>query len=107
MATKLSTERAREAWPHLVTRASVGGEPFTYKELSNEMELHWRAAQWFLDVIYNYCEQRGLPPLAALVVNQETRLPGAGCKNWGQTETDFLAARKKIYAHAWPSHAPF
>jgi len=107
MATKLSTDRAREAWPHLVTRAAASGEPFTYKQLSEKMKLHWRAAQWFLDVIYNYCNQQGLPPLAALVVNQATKLPGAGCTNWGQPESDFVATRKKIYAHPWPPRAPF
>lgn len=107
MTTKLSTERARDAWPYLVDRALANGKPFTYKELSQRMGLHWRAAQWFLDVIYVYCDKKGWPCLAALVVNQVTELPGPGCTNWGTTKDDFRVALQKIHAHPWPPQAPF
>jgi hypothetical protein len=107
MATKLSIGRARDAWPYLVARASAKGEPFTYKQLSEKMELHWRAAQWFLEVIQIYCDKNGLPPLQALVVNRGTKLPGAGYSHAGQTAKAFRADLQKIYAHPWPAQAPF
>jgi hypothetical protein len=107
MTTKLSTERARDAWPYLVERASANGDPFTYKQLSPLMGLHWRAAQCFLDVICVYCEKKGRPWLTALVVNQTTRLPGPGRTNWGKTKDDFRVALQKIHTHPWPPQAPF
>lgn len=72
--------RAKKAWPLLVKRAKGNPplSPYTYKEISEKLELHHRAASWFLSEIQEFCRENKLPPLQALVVNKKTRLPGHG-----------------------------
>jgi hypothetical protein len=99
--------RARRAWPHLARRASSKGSPYTYGQLSKQINLHWRAAQWFLGVIQTYCRQHKLPPLQALAVNQKTRVPGKGYVGGPRSLAAHQKTLKRVYAHAWPISAPF
>ena len=62
--------RAKKAWPLLVKRAQTTCVPFTYKEISNRIGLHHRAARWFLSEIQEFCHENKLAPLQALVVNK-------------------------------------
>ncbi len=75
---ELHTLRARKAWPILVRRVKSGNRPYTYRELTEKMCLHWRSASWFLGVIQRYCRAKRLPPLQAFAVNSITRIPGEG-----------------------------
>jgi len=92
--TELHVERARQAWPLLVDKAKSGGAPFTYREIGDAIDVHCRAAAWFLGVIQAHCLERNWPRLQALVVNKATRLPGAGyngSRNQGTFERDLAA----------------
>ncbi len=100
-------ERARTAWPHLVRRASGNLPPYTYKEISVEIGLHWRAARYFLSVIQRHCRANGLPSLQFLAVNAVSRLPGRGCVGSPRTDAAQQEALRAIYAYSWPLKAPF
>ncbi|MBA3897207.1 MAG: hypothetical protein H0X36_08780 [Sphingomonadaceae bacterium] len=100
-------QRARAAWPFLVDRASNGLPPYTYREICTEIGLHWRSAQYFLGVIQRNCRANGLPPLQFLAVNAATRLPGRGCHGSPETHPALQSALRAIYAHQWPTAAPF
>jgi hypothetical protein len=99
--------RARAAWPFLVGRTVNGRPPCTYREICDEIGVHWRSAPHFLGIIRRYCNARGLPPLQVLVVNAATRLPGQGCSGTPRTLPAYQAALPAIYAYRRPSAAPF
>jgi hypothetical protein len=99
--------RARAAWPLLVGRTVNGRPPCAYREICDEVGVHWRSAPYFLGIIRRYCNARGLPPLQVLVVNAATRLPGQGCSGTPRTVRDHQAALRAIYAYKWPRAAPF
>lgn len=44
--------RAQVAWPLLVGRAVNGMSPCTYREVCDEIGVHWRSASHFLGVIF-------------------------------------------------------
>lgn len=98
--------RARKAWPLLAKRANAKGAPFTYGGLCSQLRLHHRAAGWFLGVIQAYCEEKELPPLQALVVNQKTRLPGSGYIGSRRTAADHQRALDTIYEKKWDVEPP-
>ena len=105
MDKKLHRRRARRAWPKLVA-AAKRGEPLSYKELSDSIGEHWRAASWFLGVIQRYCAKMGLPRLQALAVNQQTRVPGKG---YAGSRGRRAHAREvgRVRVQRWPKKAPF
>lgn len=98
--------RARAAWPMLARRANRGENPFTYGELCQSLGLHHRAAQWFLGVIQRFCRINRLPPLQALVVNKQTRIPGSGYVGSVRSRPAHLKALQKVYAKTWPTKPP-
>lgn len=98
--------RAKKAWPLLVRRANDGGQPYTYGELCAKLNLHHRAAGWFLGVIQNYCDRNELPPLQALAVNKSTKLPGSGYTGSVNTKEGHERALKKVRAKEWDLAAP-
>lgn len=100
-------KRARMAWPLLVRRASTASmTPFTYGELASAIGLHHRAARYFLGVIQRYCHDVDLPPLQALAVNKQTRLPGIGYRGSLRTHSAHAKALRKVAIHAWPKRPP-
>lgn len=99
--------RARVAWPLLVDRAVNRLPPYTYREICEEIGMHWRSAPYFLGIIRGYCSNNKLPPLQVLVVNAATRLPGQGCPGTPRTQSAQQDALKAIYAQRWPPAAPF
>jgi hypothetical protein len=99
--------RARAAWPLLVGRTVNGRPPCAYREICDEVGVHWRSAPYFLGIIRRYCKARELPPLQVLVVNAATRLPRQGCSGTPRTLSAYQAALSAIYAYKWPSAAPF
>ncbi len=103
---RLHTNRARAAWPYLVALASRRAEPISYKEISNEIGVHWRAAAWFLGIIQRYCDREGLPRLQALAVNAKRKVPGGGYEG-ERTPEEHLEELGRVYAYAWPRKAPF
>ena len=97
-------QRARRAWP-ILTRAAKDHQTYTYKELCESMELHHRTATWFLGEIQEYCRTHNLPALQALVVNQVTRLPGAGYA-LPLTSQAYEAERNRVFNHSWQPQPP-
>ncbi|CCU71300.1 hypothetical protein [Thalassolituus oleivorans] len=93
--------RAKKAWPLLVKRAQTTCVPFTYKEISNRIGLHHRAARWFLSEIQEFCHENKLAPLQALVVNKKTRLPGEGYDGSVITYEAHQKALKKVRKENW------
>lgn len=102
----LHQSRAREAWPHLATRANGGGKPFTYRELGDLVGVHCRAVGWFLGEIQDYCDRHKLPPLQALVVQSTTGLPGGGYHGSNRTRADHARAVAAVHAHEWAKTPP-
>jgi len=99
-------ERARKAWPILVRRAKSGKGPLSYGELCAEMNLHHRAAQWFLGVIQTYCKKNRLPALQALAVNKQTRLPGKGYAGSVRSRKKHAEEVKRVENYKWKDRAP-
>lgn len=99
--------RAREAWPLLAGRAVNGQPPYTYREICDEIGVHWRSAHHFLGIIRRHCSASGLPPLQVLVVNATTHLPGQGCTGVPGNRSAYEIALRAIYAYRWPIAAPF
>lgn len=99
--------RARAAWPLLADRAVNGLPPYTYREICDKIDVHWRSAHHFLGIIRRHCSASGLPPLQVLVVNAVTRLPGHGCTGVPRTRSTYEIALRAIYAHRWPLDPPF
>lgn len=100
-------QRARVAWPLLVDRAANGLPPCTYGQICAEIGLHWRSARYFLGAIQRHCRVNRLPPLQFLAVNAVSRLPGKGCVASPKTHAAHQSALGEIYAHRWPTAAPF
>lgn len=70
-------ERAAQIWDVLVKAAS-NKKNKTYKEISEDTKIHWRAQYIPLGFIQDYCIENDLPPLSILAVNNSTGLPGTG-----------------------------
>jgi hypothetical protein len=104
----LHRTRARAAWPILVRQARTNGRPLTYRNLSAQIGVHWRAAAWYLSEIQDYCRASGWPPLQALAVNAKTGVPGGGYIGSPTTEKGYAKALAAIRAKTdWPLKAPF
>lgn len=107
MAKPDHEKRARQAWPVLVQGVQAGRAPFTYGEISSAIGVHHRAAQYFLGVIQRYCDRAQLPPLQAMAVNKETKLPGLGYHGSARTPSEHADALVRVRSHQWPTKAPF
>lgn len=90
--------RALQAWQILISTAK-NRQIHTYKTLSELM--YGSPAQGVIAPVLGhiacYCNEYNLPLLTALVVNQETGLPGGGIP----TNKDLNAEREKVYAYTW------
>lgn len=98
--------RARRAWPLLVKRAQGKLPPFTYGELCAQLNLHPRAAQYFLGVIQTHCKLNGLPPLQSLAVNKRSRLPGIGYSGSKRSRAAHTTAVQSVWNAGWSPKAP-
>ena len=90
--------RALQAWQILISVA-VERKTHTYKTLSTLM--YGKPAQGviapILGHIAHFCNEYGMPPLTALVVNEKTGLPGENIP----TDKNLNAVREEIYAFDW------
>ena len=111
MATKTTVKRAYLALPHLVHRARIR-KTVTYGELARKIGCHHRAVQHFLGYIRDeICAPRGLPLINAIVVNQDTQMPGGGWLPGGvhhlsidERQQKYEKFRDKVFAcHEWDS----
>jgi hypothetical protein len=91
-----SPTRAARAWP-ILTMLAHCHETMTYGELAKLLAMHHRPMSFTLDYIMHYCQQHGLPPLTAVIVNADTRKPGPGLT----TAPDQHIALAQVYACNW------
>ncbi len=120
--------RAQQAWNILVGHASfkptgthdlgwsnVGVGLITYSDLAIQMGMDSKAGVTLgrhLGVIGYYCQEQGIPPLNAIVVNKTTEAPGHGVVetlgyrkdqkdvlsfNWYMVRTPTTGALREIY----------
>ena len=77
MTTDYTIKNAKLALPHLVRHAQMG-ETLTYKQLGEKIDRHYRnAVPKLLGYIRDeICLNQGLPMLNAIVINNQTKLPG-------------------------------
>ena len=101
-------QRARRAWRQLVLTARKSRRPhtITYGVLSAKQNLHWRSAAWFLGVIQQHCDEKGLPKLQALAVNKRTGLPGSGYIG-SRRAIEHALEVARVRRRRWPLTAPF
>lgn len=110
MATELTIERAYLALPHLV-RCAKQRKTVTYGELARKIGLnHHRPINGPLYYIRDeICSPRGVPLLTAIVVRQDTHLPGdswlpegTGHLTPDQYQQEYQRYRNKVFAYdAW------
>ena len=96
-----AASRALQVWLVLIGKAH-NRQTMTYGHLAELLgyERAGTLAQ-ILGRLYHYCSQNGLPPLTALVVNQQTGLPGEGLP-----DIDLHAQREKVFTHQWYDQYP-
>ncbi len=88
--------RAADAW-EVLTKVAARGSTITYTDIGAEIGVHRRAVRFPLAWIQEYLMEERKPPLTVLVVNAQTRAPGAGFI----ASDDLEAALKDVYAHRW------
>ncbi len=93
--------RAVQIWQILIGKAH-NRQTMTYGELAKLLGFGGAGTiGGHLDYPLCYCEINQLPPLTALVVNQETGLPGDGLKL-----DNLHADREKVYQFNWYGLVP-
>ncbi len=93
-------QRAAAAWPILCI-AARNGEPISYKQLANAIGMHHRPLNYLLEVIQKYCITERLPPLTAVVVRQDTKMPSTGFTAWDIN--DIESGLAEVFAKDWQS----
>jgi hypothetical protein len=95
-------EQAVLMWPMLALAART------------QLILSYRAVEGFtgiarqglsnaLGLVHGYCRRRGFPYLNAIVVNQETGLPGEGFPE-NMSQIQLLVEQAKVFVFDWSSH---
>ena len=90
-----------------VIRASAKARrTITYKEVGEQTDLSpFFQVPRYLGEIWRWCEARGIPHLNAIVVNQDTRLPGSGYTPHGsQVEwSEHQRIKVQVFNYDWDS----
>lgn len=94
-------QRAAQIWSVLAFTA-MNRQILTYGLLAKLIGVPTSALGQLLEPVQAYCLVHGLPPLTALVVSDETGLPGSGFLPAGSLP----AAQMAVFRHAWTSRQP-
>lgn len=94
------TERAAQLWAVLALAARTH-QVVSYKMLEQLTGIARHGLGPLLGPIQEYCRRRRLPPLTAIVVKEDTGLPGEGFS--GADVPDMLAAQARVYVFDWLS----
>jgi hypothetical protein len=92
-------QRAAQLWSLLVFAAQTQ-KILSYTMIENLTRLPKVGVGGFLSPIQDYCKHHELPPLTALVVNEDTGLPGGGFTG----ATDVFAAQSRVFVFNWFKH---
>lgn len=95
------SERACQIWAVLAWVAK-NRQTLTYGQLSRLIGVPAAGLGQLLEPIQSYCLANGLPPLTALVVQQESGLPGAGFT--GASASEFASAQATVFEKDWLEH---
>lgn len=91
------SERAMQIWQILIN-AAHNRQTLTYGHLAEYLEFEGAGVfAQILGCIMRYCNDKQLPPLTCLIVNQSTGLPGAGLT----TVEDLPKDREAVYKQNW------
>jgi hypothetical protein len=88
--------RAQQLWSLLVL-AAASRQILTYDIVAKASGVVRPSIGDFLRPIQQYCTERGLPPLTALVVSEQTGLPGEGFI----AAADVPSAQMRVFQHRW------
>ena len=89
--------RAYQIWA-VLTYAASKSQIITYKELDNATGLVAGGMSDALDMLQKYCKSQKLPPITALVVQEDNRKPG----NWSVKDMKkWPDALRKIHTRKW------
>ena len=94
-------ERASQIWAVLAWAARAR-QSLTYGQLGKLIGVPTAGLGQLLEPIQSYCISQGLPPLTALVVQQESGLPGSGFT--GASASQFARAQAEVFAKDWLEH---
>jgi hypothetical protein len=88
--------RGLQIWQILIGKAH-NRQTITYGQLAKLLGFEGAGTMaHMLGHVYFYCQQKGLPPLNVLVVNQESGLPGEGVKH-----IDLNRSREEVFGFNW------
>lgn len=102
-STPLLEDLAERALPEL-KKVAQKGETITYGELADKVNTHhYYVLPKVLGQIWNWCDINGYPHINALVVNQETGVPGESYQpaNRPTTMKKWDALWKEIHQFDW------
>ena len=92
-------------WKRLIS-AARSRRTYTYKDLAKSFGMRGqmdplRMAKPLGPIMY-YCNQKGFPPLTALVVNKRTGVPGRGLKPEGRYKNkDMRWNKDRVFGKNW------
>lgn len=91
----------------VVAKAAGSHQTITYKQVGDQVGIHWRQVPGRLYAIWQWCSSQNppLPHLNAIVVNSTTGRPGSGYTPNGLTlsEVQFQAIKSKVFDFDWQS----
>lgn len=94
-------ERASQIWAVLAW-AARHRQTITYPQLGNLVGVPAHGLGQLLEPIQAYCIKHELPPLTAIVVQQNTGLPGSGFN--GASAADLGKVQAQVFGHDWLAH---
>jgi len=89
-------ERAQQLWS-LLALAATSRQVLTYDLVARLTGVVRPSLGDFLRPIQQYCTENALPPLTALVVSEQTGVPGEGFIS----AADVPAAQMRVFQHNW------
>ena len=96
-------EASAHLWPMLVD-AAKHCKTYTYTQIAEKLGYrNPRVMGIFLDGIYWYCKDKGLPALTVLVVRKGDARPSGGLED----EMDVQKEMEKVYRFDWRSLKPW
>jgi hypothetical protein len=94
-------ERACQIWS-ILAWAARNRQVLTYNHISKLIGVPTAGIGGLLGPIQAYCFQTRIPPLTALVVQQETGIPGAGFT--GVNASQIAQAQMEVFEFDWLDH---
>jgi hypothetical protein len=99
-------QSAAQLWS-LLAFAARAQHILSYKTIEQLTGIPKQAQAWPLGSVQDYCNDRKFPPLTAIVVAEETGLPGKGfTEATGITDDKVCAAQARVFVFNWLEVGP-